>query len=246
MLRVMDRDEQAARLRNARKQAGFEHAAEAARSLGIKEPTYRSHENGTRPFDHEFAQQYGRRFRVPPEWLLFGPGVEPPEHVSAPSLDDDDAASGFSGEAVPADVPAPELAAMRNDVPVLGTAAASSVGGFRLSRDLIDVVPRPRGLMSARDVYAIFVAGDSMAPAHSAGELRYVSPHRPCRPGDTVLVRFRAHDGAEETAFLGILVEAGEKAIRLRKLNPEHEVSHDRTFVRSMHKVLTLNEIMGV
>lgn len=62
------------RLKEARKAAGFSSAAEAARSLGVKEPTYAGHENGARDFDDESAAIYARRYRVRPEWLIYGTG----------------------------------------------------------------------------------------------------------------------------------------------------------------------------
>lgn len=58
------------RLRQARLDAGYSSAADAARTFGWEIPSYRSHENGTRAFDIEAAKRYGRAFRVNPGWLL--------------------------------------------------------------------------------------------------------------------------------------------------------------------------------
>ena len=63
-----------ARLRKAREAAGIESAYEAARALGIPEPTYASHENGSRGFTKTSAQRYADFFRVNLEWLLTGRG----------------------------------------------------------------------------------------------------------------------------------------------------------------------------
>lgn len=65
-------DGKAIRLRQARVKAGYETATDAARSFGWEVPTYRSHEAGRRPYDDEAATRYGRAFKSPPEWLLFG------------------------------------------------------------------------------------------------------------------------------------------------------------------------------
>jgi phage repressor protein C with HTH and peptisase S24 domain len=62
------------RLREARERAGFEDAASAARRYGWGETTYRSHENGQRQYKIDRARDYGRAFRVSPEWLLLGNG----------------------------------------------------------------------------------------------------------------------------------------------------------------------------
>lgn len=64
------------RLRMARERAGYEDAAAAARRFGWSEPTYRSHENGSRNFTKRGAVTYGRAFRVSPEWLLLGIGED--------------------------------------------------------------------------------------------------------------------------------------------------------------------------
>lgn len=65
--------EAAARLKSARVAAGYTTAPEAAAALGIKEPTYLGHENGSRGFKGR-AAQYARRFGVSFEWLVTGRG----------------------------------------------------------------------------------------------------------------------------------------------------------------------------
>lgn len=62
------------RLRDARLAAGFASAAEACRRFGWSEGTYRHHENGTRGVPAKRAAEYGRAYRVSPEWLLYGRG----------------------------------------------------------------------------------------------------------------------------------------------------------------------------
>lgn len=65
------------RLRRARQAAGYDTAADAARALGMKPPTYAGHENGSRRFGPEEAALYARRLKVSPEWLLYGTGRGP-------------------------------------------------------------------------------------------------------------------------------------------------------------------------
>ena len=64
----------AKRLREARVNAGFDSASEAARRFGWTDVTYRHHENGTRNVPKAKAEVYARAFRVSPEWLMFGKG----------------------------------------------------------------------------------------------------------------------------------------------------------------------------
>lgn len=71
---VMNNDQKiGARLKQARINAGFETAREAAASLGIPYPTYAGHENGSRGVVRA-APQYARRYRVTLDWLLTGKG----------------------------------------------------------------------------------------------------------------------------------------------------------------------------
>lgn len=58
------------RLRQARKDAGFDSAAEAAERFGWTPSAYRHHENGTRNYGADAAKRYGRAFKVKPAWLL--------------------------------------------------------------------------------------------------------------------------------------------------------------------------------
>lgn len=63
------------RLVTARKAAGYDTAADAARALGTSYPTYAGHENGSSGFRHKTAATYARKFGVSLEWLLTGRGT---------------------------------------------------------------------------------------------------------------------------------------------------------------------------
>lgn len=71
------KDQIAARLKQARRTAGFHTAGEAAEALGVEYPTYAAHENGSRKFDLETAALYARRYRVSLDWLISGRGEGP-------------------------------------------------------------------------------------------------------------------------------------------------------------------------
>lgn len=58
------------RLRHARIAAGYKSASAAARHFGWGDATYRHHENGTRGYGIEQAQEYAAAFNVSPVWLL--------------------------------------------------------------------------------------------------------------------------------------------------------------------------------
>lgn len=62
------------RLKAARLEAGYSTAAEAARAIGIKEPTYSGHENGTTKLTRQ-AERYARFYRLSLDYLLEGKGA---------------------------------------------------------------------------------------------------------------------------------------------------------------------------
>jgi len=75
------------RLIIARERAGYETAADAARALGVKEPTYYSHENGTSGIRTPVAEKYARKFKVSLMWLLTGQGEISPNGVEPYEID---------------------------------------------------------------------------------------------------------------------------------------------------------------
>lgn len=73
----MPAEDAASRLRAARAAAGFDSAKSAAEAMGVPVASYVQHENGSRGFKRDRAEQYARRFRTTPEWLLLGRGAAP-------------------------------------------------------------------------------------------------------------------------------------------------------------------------
>lgn len=62
------------RLATARRQAGFQTAAEAAEALGVPYGTYAGHENGSSGFRGDKGELYAKKFKVRFEWLMRGTG----------------------------------------------------------------------------------------------------------------------------------------------------------------------------
>lgn len=151
-------------------------------------------------------------------------------------------------DARPAPVEMPSRAQMPRDVPVLGTAAGSAIGqgAFQISEGVIDYVARPPGLMQSRDVYALFVENVSMEPLYRAGDLIFVSPHRPYRVGDCVVVQEAGDHDGDVTAYVKIFEKRTGEHIVTRQLNPNAEVKFRNSGQVRIHKVLTTNELFGV
>lgn len=169
------------------------------------------------------------------EWLLHGDEFSAEDKIHQPEVE----AKSLS-KTTPLQVAA--------TVPVLGTALGAVVGdGFvgTMIDAPVEYVPAPPAMTTASGLYAIFVAGESMTPAHNPGDLRFVSKHRPCRPGDTVVVHTRNHDGDPGQHYIKRLVDRDSDSLTLAQLNPAATLHIDSRFVVSMHRVLTVNEMFG-
>ncbi len=127
---------------------------------------------------------------------------------------------------------------------VHGSIVSSGVEGT-IIEGAIDYVRRPPALEHAKDIYAIYVSGDSMTPAHNPGDLRFVHPHKACRPGDTVIVKTRAHAGDPEQSYIKRLTKRMPGKILLEQLNPPANLEIPTDFIVHMHRVLTTNELFG-
>lgn len=133
------------------------------------------------------------------------------------------------------------------DVEVLGTAAGShGRGAFQLTGDVIDRVRRPPALFGATGVFALYVEGYSMAPQYNPGDLVYLNPNRPPRPGDIVVVQSQHHEHDGTEATIGIFMRQNEKSVVIKKHNPEATVEITRNKATKLFRVYTTNELFGV
>lgn len=141
----------------------------------------------------------------------------------------------------------PSRSEMPADVPVYGVAAGSPDESFQLEDGIIDYVRRGPGIAKARDVYALFVTGESMHPRFSAGELVYVSPSRPPRPGDDVIICVKPHAPNEpERCYIKRLARRHPDRVDVEQFNPVRMISYPAAEVIRIHRVLTMAEVLGV
>ncbi len=142
-----------------------------------------------------------------------------------------------------ADIAAPNFGP--KDVPIRGVAAAGNRGGFQMSPDIIDYAPRPPALQNSRNIYAIFVLNDSMHPAYESGALVYVSPDKPARAGDYVIVQVRTPQGDVEALFKR-LKRQDDRFLVLTQYNPAKDIKIPQADVVALHRAYSLNELVGV
>lgn len=181
------------RLRQARKAAGFESLADAARHLGVKYPTYAGHENPNSPGNIQAAaaELYARKFKVSLDWLLTGRGDMRGQGV------------------IPAEI---EVAGL----PILGEIRA----GTWLETSFMDIEGDPEMLAVARDPrfprarqYALRVVGNSMDRDYPDGS--YVTCVDFAESGLSIKEGLIVH--VERRRNAGQLVEITLKAVERRR-----------------------------
>lgn len=139
----------------------------------------------------------------------------------------------------------PTMSELPRDVPVFGVAEGGADGTFEMD-GIVDYVRRPPGIARQRNVYAIYVVGDSMSPRYDPGDLVFVSPARAPGPGSDVVIQLAGDsEHAERRYFIKRLVRRTATDVILRQFNPEGEIVMPLNRIVTMHRVLTAAELMG-
>jgi phage repressor protein C with HTH and peptisase S24 domain len=218
-----------ARLRFAREQAGFARASDAARAIGIGEPTYLGHENGSRGLSRA-AARYARFFGVSLDWLIDGRGD-----------------ARFMTPLHPADalLPAPPRnaevggpARFASSIPAYGQAVGGKDGEFILNGNRIVDILAPPSLQGVPDAYAVYVVGDSMEPRYFAGEAVFVNPRLPVRRGDFVVAQIAAGEGEPPHAYVKRFTARDARHLRLEQFNPRKPLEFPVARVISVHRII--------
>ena len=227
------------RLRFAREQAGYASASDAARAIGVEEPTYLGHENGSRGLSRA-AARYARFFHVSLDWLIGGRGeykVSGGEAQFATAL----RSAGLSDDApLPAPPRNAELGgpAQFHAIPAYGQAVGGKDGEFILNGNRIVDVLAPPSLQGVPDAYAVYVVGDSMEPRYFAGEAVFVNPRLPVRRGDFVVAQIAVEDGEPPHAYVKRFVARDARMLRLEQFNPKKTLEFPVGRVISVHRII--------
>lgn len=214
-----------ARIREARK-AREMTMVELADVIGVTQPAISQWESGQDPPGRESLQKLSKALGVAMSALL----------GEAPGLTANISRKGRAAQ----------VNAMAIDVPVQGVAVGGAQGDFRFNGQVVDYVRRPPGIANLRNVYALWIHGDSMSPWNKDGDLIYVSPARPPGPGDHIVVQMQdTADGEPGIAMVKLLVGKTPTQLKLSQYNPHREFSLPLAKVKSIHKVLSLRELLG-
>lgn len=147
------------------------------------------------------------------------------------------------------DVPVSDTTGFKGprNVPVYGTGSGGDGGDFRFNGQTIDHAPRPPGIENRRDVYVVYVIGDSVSPKYEDGDPIYVDPHRRPAPRDYVLVELKGTaEGEPGPAYVKRLVGRSGGKLRLEQHNPAGPLNFDESDVIRVHRVIPYPELIGI
>jgi hypothetical protein len=106
------------------------------------------------------------------------------------------------------------------------------------------LVTRPAALEGLRGVFAFYVPGHAMEPRFRLGELAVVDPNRPARAGDDVLVILRTGEGRRRSALLKRLAGADAAGLDLEQYCPARRFRLPAGQFESVHRILSIEEIL--
>ena len=184
----------------------------------------------------ENAVRLARALDCSLEWLLGGDA----DGLASPPLPQSDDLV-LAGHKVPA------RSEMPRDLPVLGTAAGArseTEGAVVMGGGPVEFLRRPSVLQGVNDAYVVYIVNDSMEPAFPHGEAACVHPHRPVKPGDNVVIQVRDENG-DTYAYVKVLVRRTDAEVVCRQHNPVREITFPRSSVVSIHKILSVAELIG-
>ncbi|WP_264045589.1 helix-turn-helix domain-containing protein [Methylobacterium flocculans] len=227
-------------LRQLRKERRWTHD-EAADAMGISRGQFIKLERGERGLTERTIGLAAKAFEVSRS-VIIG------DDISTPAVLIDEQRPEPSA-AIPSDqsaVNTHQFLGPRN-VPVYGTGSGGNGGDFRLNGQTIDHAPRPPGIENRRDVYVVYVIGDSVSPKYEDGDPIYVDPHRRPQPRDYVLVELHpANDGTPGDAFVKRLVKRTATKIVVEQHTPAKEIIFDAASVVRLHRVIPYPELIGI
>jgi phage repressor protein C with HTH and peptisase S24 domain len=136
------------------------------------------------------------------------------------------------------------------DVPVLGTAMGGTEDDerpidFWLTGEVENHVVRPKGLLRARNVFALYVGGDSMEPRFEERDMVYVQKTSPGIGDDVVIELHPLVDGGDHPTFIKRLVRRNGSFITVKQYNPPKELEFTVKEIKNLFRVIPLKELMG-
>jgi phage repressor protein C with HTH and peptisase S24 domain len=138
----------------------------------------------------------------------------------------------------------------QRDIPVLGTAMGGTEDDerpidFWLTGEVENHVVRPKGLMRAKNVFALYVGGDSMEPRFEERDMVYVQRTMPGIGDDIVIELHPIVDGGDHPTFIKRLVRRNGSFITVKQYNPPKELQFNMKEIKNLFRVIPLKELMS-
>lgn len=122
-------------------------------------------------------------------------------------------------------------------IPLYASAQGGLEGSMVIDNSPIGSVLRPNAVAQARDAYAVYVVGSSMAPRFEQGDVAIVNPHKPPAGGDDILLVRVEADGTRY-ALLKRLISFNDKVWRVRQYEPAKDFQLPRETWAQAHCVV--------
>lgn len=143
-------------------------------------------------------------------------------------------------------VPIPAISTMPRDVPILGVAVGGDDADFEFNGQIVDYVRRPPGLMGVSGAFGVYVIGSSMWPRYEEGDLVYIHPGRPAKPGDDVIVEMYRPDGESGFCYIKRLLKKTPTKLVCQQYNPmRDDLKYDLERIKMVHKIMRQDELMS-
>jgi phage repressor protein C with HTH and peptisase S24 domain len=153
----------------------------------------------------------------------------------------DDEIAGFR------EPPQASFRTLPRDVPIFGIATGGADADYYTNGEIVDFARRPPGAERLKGMYALYVAGSSMAPRYEEGELIYVSAARPPAPGDYVVVELHPEEGERAgRGYVKRLVRRTSEKVIVEQFNPRKTLEFKARQVKSLHRIVPLAELLGI
>ncbi len=132
------------------------------------------------------------------------------------------------------------------DVELIGVSVGGDDGDFTFNGQVIAYLPRPPGITTLRNVFAVQVIGDSMVPRFAPGEIVYAGGKQPV-PGDYVIIEMFPEEGrAAGKGYIKRLVRRTAATIYCEQFNPARsDLEYDAYAVKAMTRVIPWSELLG-
>lgn len=247
-------------IKERREQAGLTQS-QLAEQLGVEQPTVQRWESGARKPNMAMVAKIAGVLAIDVDDALRSlAGYENPHRRRRELWTEHMGPRKVPPSVAPSQAQPPML---QRDLPVYGTALGAdlefvSLDGHPVAveqtmlnqADQIDSIRRLPVLQEERDAYALYTQGSSMEPAFEDGEPVLVTPGRPLRPRDYVVVHLVRPDGDEgeeaSAVLLKRLIRRSGSFVELEQFNPPAKFRVDADRVSKIHRVMRWAEASGL